>query len=47
MSVSDMDQAGSDLSNDFVTFWIAEQLFGIHVLKVQDILAQSKTTPVP
>ena len=47
MTQTQQDMTGSDLSNDFVTFWIAEQLFGIHVLKVQDILAQSKTTPVP
>lgn len=47
MSTYDTERSDGDLANDFVTFRIADQLFGVHVLKVQDILAQTKTTPVP
>ena len=32
---------------EYVTFRIAKQLFGIHVLKVQDILNHCKTTRIP
>ena len=34
-------------SQDYVTFTIAEQLFGIPVLKVQDILATHRIAPIP
>lgn len=34
-------------TEDFVTFRIAEQLFGIPVLKVQDILSTQRITRVP
>jgi purine-binding chemotaxis protein CheW len=36
-----------EASKDFVTFRIAEQLFGIHVLQVQDVLSHRKTTRIP
>ncbi len=32
---------------EFVTFTIAEQLFGIPVLKVQDVLSTYQITPIP
>lgn len=38
---------GREGSQDFVTFTIAEQLFGIPVLKVQDILATHRIAPIP
>ncbi|MGO1117892.1 chemotaxis protein CheW [Rhodovibrionaceae bacterium A322] len=38
---------GYSSSKDFVTFEIANQLFGIFVLKVQDILSHSNTTRIP
>lgn len=38
---------GGEGSQDFVTFTIAEQLFGIPVLKVQDILATHRIAPIP
>ncbi len=38
---------GGKGSQDFVTFTIAEQLFGIPVLKVQDILAAREIAPIP
>jgi|TARA_R110002072_G_scaffold727_17_gene5360 purine-binding chemotaxis protein CheW len=38
---------GYSASKDFVTFEIANQLFGIFVLKVQDILSHCNTTRIP
>ena len=35
-----------DLEN-FVTFFIKDQMFGIPVLKVQDILTPNKIAPIP
>lgn len=35
------------VTTDFVTFSVADQMFGIPVLKVQDILVPSKIAPVP
>ena len=32
---------------DFVTFFITDQMFGIPVLKVQDILTPDKIAPIP
>lgn len=34
-------------AKEFVTFYIGEQLFGIHVLQVQDILSNVRTTRIP
>lgn len=34
-------------TTDYVTFTVADQLFGIPVLKVQDILTPDKIAPVP
>ena len=34
-------------TEEFVTFTIAEQLFGIPVLKVQDVLSTYQITPIP
>ncbi|MFC4351544.1 chemotaxis protein CheW [Fodinicurvata halophila] len=34
-------------AKEFVTFYIGEQLFGIHVLQVQDILNNVRTTRIP
>ncbi len=34
-------------SQEFVTFTIAEQLFGIPVLQVQDVLSSYHITPIP
>ncbi len=42
----DTDHAHED-GAEYVTFRIAKQLFGIHVLKVQDILNHCKTTRIP
>jgi len=42
--------AGAEVSadkEDFVTFFIAEQLFGIPVLKVQDVLSAHNITRIP
>ncbi len=41
---SDMD---SEMSEEFVTFTIAEQLFGIPVLQIQDVLSSYHITPIP
>lgn len=43
----DQSADGGKASQDFVTFTIAEQLFGIPVLKVQDILAARRIAPIP
>ena len=37
----------SDATQEFVTFTIAEQLFGIPVLKVQDVLSSYQITRIP
>ena len=39
--------AGKDESKDFVSFSIAGQLFGIPVIKVQDVLSSQRTSPIP
>ena len=39
--------AGSAVANDFVTMMVAEQLFGIPVLTVQDVLGPQRITRVP
>lgn len=39
-----MDAEGA---KEFVTFFIGDQLFGIHVLQVQDILSNVRTTRIP
>lgn len=42
------DLVGSaDGSDDFVSFTIDGQLFGIPVVKVQDVLSSQRTTPIP
>ncbi len=41
---SEMD---SEMSEEFVTFTIAEQLFGIPVLQIQDVLSSYHITPIP
>ena len=40
----DMD---SELSEEFITFTIAGQLFGISVLQIQDVLNTCHITPIP
>ncbi len=42
-----VDVVGSENLNDFVTFIIEEQLFGIPVLSVQDILSPDHIAPIP
>jgi purine-binding chemotaxis protein CheW len=37
----------AEMATEYVTFSIAGQMFGIHVLQVQDVLGQMKTTRVP
>ncbi len=37
----------SDETEEFVTFMIAEQLFGIPVLQIQDVLKSYQITPIP
>jgi purine-binding chemotaxis protein CheW len=39
--------AGADVANDFVTMMVADQLFGIPVLTVQDVLGPQRVTRVP
>jgi purine-binding chemotaxis protein CheW len=41
------DAAGSDDTREFVTTVIAGQLFGIPVLKVQDVLGPQRITRIP
>ena len=38
---------GHDLSEDFLTIYIAGQLFGIPVLQVQDVLGTQRVTRIP
>jgi purine-binding chemotaxis protein CheW len=39
--------SNSDKDEEFVTFTIAEQLFGIPVLQIQDVLSSYHITPIP
>ena len=39
--------SASEQTEEFVTFTIAGQLFGIPVLQIQDVLSSYKITPVP
>lgn len=41
------DQQDNAATSDYVTFTIADQLFGIPVLKVQDVLGDFKITQIP
>ncbi len=47
MTASKNDSGASDESEEYVTFTIAEQLFGIPVLMVQDVLSSYQITPIP
>lgn len=40
-------QAGGEVTKDFVTMTLADQMFGIPVLQVQDILGPQKITRIP
>ncbi len=35
------------LTRDFLTIWIAEQIFGIPILQVQDVLGEQTVTKIP
>ncbi len=39
--------ASFDTKEEFVTFTITEQLFGIPVLQIQDVLSSYQITPIP
>ncbi len=43
----DLEEAGSEQLEDFVTFVIKDQMFGIPVLGVQDILSPDRIAPIP
>ena len=47
MSESHSHDGQSDQSGEFVTVTVAEQLFGIPVLVVQDVLGPQKITKIP
>ncbi len=44
---SEDDQFQGEGSHDYVTMTIAEQVFGIPVLQVQDVLGQQRITRIP
>lgn len=46
-SGTEVAHVGTDHLDDFVTFKVGTQLFGIPVLSVQDILTPDKIAPVP
>ncbi len=46
-TAGDVDAARSKNLEDFVTFFINNQMFGIPVLKVQDILTPDRIAPIP
>jgi purine-binding chemotaxis protein CheW len=46
-SKSRSSDAISEKDEEFVTFMIAEQLFGIPVLQIQDVLSSYHITPIP
>ena len=47
MAVDGADQAHDGGSEDYVTMTIADQLFGIPVLQVQDVLGSQRITRIP
>lgn len=44
---ADMEDERRKRSSDFLTIQIGEQMFGIPVLQVQDVLGQQKVTKIP
>ena len=46
-AAGDVDVVRSKDLEDFVTFFINNQMFGIPVLKVQDILTPDRIAPIP
>ena len=47
MALKGDDRGGSADTSTFVTFTITGQLFGVSVMKVQDVLATRRITPIP
>lgn len=43
----EMEMAASESSKDFVTFFVEKQLFGVPVLRVQDILEPARIARIP
>lgn len=44
----DIDEyVANDLAEDFLTLYISDQLFGIPVLQVQDVLGSQRVTKIP
>ncbi len=39
--------AGTNISHDFLTIMIGDQIFGIPILQVQDVLGKQKITKIP
>lgn len=47
MSENQAIKFNSDEAEDYVTMYIDDQLFGIPILEIQDIIGASELTPVP
>lgn len=48
MTVTTMEKTGSGAqTRDYLTIWIGEQIFGIPILQVQDVLGQQNVTKIP
>ncbi|NCC22451.1 MAG: chemotaxis protein CheW [Alphaproteobacteria bacterium] len=43
----DLENQGHELNEDFLTLYISNQLFGIPVLQVQDVLGTQRVTRIP
>ena len=41
------DKTSSDSKKEFLTMTLDDQLFGIPVLSVQDVVGEQRVTPVP
>lgn len=46
-NIKDSEKTGNSKTTDFVTLRIEDQLFGIPVLQVQDVLGDTKITRIP
>jgi len=45
--IENIDDLNSGLSKEFLTIYINDQVFGIPVLQIQDVLGEQKVTKIP
>ncbi len=47
MTTTTLEMANTAQTRDFLTIWIGDQMFGIPILQVQDVLGEQVVTKVP